>query len=62
MAFPHPKSRKHNYRKGDKPNNGGVVWKLFKRAINIADDRNAKDEVNPAQDQAFGGSGHGGLF
>ena len=23
MAFPHPKSRKDNYRNGDKPNNGG---------------------------------------
>jgi hypothetical protein len=46
IAFPHPKSRKDNYNKEDKPNHGGVVWKFFKRAINITDYRNAKDDVN----------------
>src|SRR5258705_6006545 len=26
MAFPHPKSRKDNYRHEDKSSSGGVVW------------------------------------
>ena len=54
MAFPHPKSRKDEYRKEDKPNRGGVVWNFFKRTINIAEDRNAKDDVNPAKNRTFG--------
>jgi hypothetical protein len=48
MAFPHPKSRKEEDRKEDKPNSGGVLRDLFKRAIDITDDRNAEDDVNPA--------------
>ena len=58
MALPHPKSRKDKYRNGDKPNNGGVVWKFFKRTINITDYRNAKDEVNQARNPTFGGINH----
>jgi hypothetical protein len=46
MAFPHPQSRKDNYRKCDEPNNGGVVWKLFKQTINVTDYRNAEYDVN----------------
>ena len=53
MAFPHPKSRKENYRNGHIPNNGGVVWKLFKRTINVTDYRNPEDDVNPAKDRMF---------
>jgi len=58
MAVPHPKSRKDNYRKEDKPNSGGVVWKFFKRTINVTEYRNAKDNVNPAQSRTFGGIIH----
>lgn len=39
MAFPHPKSRKENHRKEDKPNSGGVLWHFCKRSMNIAEDR-----------------------
>jgi hypothetical protein len=49
MAFPHPQSRKDNYRKGDIPNNGDVVWKLFKGAINVTDYRNAEDDVGSSE-------------
>src|SRR5204862_421707 len=28
MAFPHPKSRKEQYRKKDIPNSGGVIWSV----------------------------------
>ncbi len=58
MAFPHPKSRKHNYRKGDKPNNRGVVWKLLKGTINVTDYRNGEDDVNPATNRTFRGVSH----
>ena len=58
MAFPHPKSRKEHYRKEDKPNSGGVIWYFFKRTINIPDYRNAKDDVNPAENRTFGGVFH----
>src|SRR5258708_27064572 len=57
-AFPHPQSRKDNYRKGDKPNNGGVVWKLFKRTINVTDYRNAEYDVNRAENRTFGRISH----
>jgi hypothetical protein len=39
-------SRKNNYRKEDKPNNGGVLWDFFKRTINITGYRNATDDVH----------------
>ena len=58
MAFPHPQSRKDNYRKGDEPNNGGVVWKFCKRTINITEYRNAKDQVKTAKNRTFGGITH----
>jgi len=58
MAFPHPQSRKRDYGKGDKPNNGGVVWKFFKGTINVTDYRNGEDEVNPANNRTFGGISH----
>src|SRR3989442_9483023 len=61
VAFPHPQSRKDHYRKEDKPSCGGVVWKFFKRTINIAEYRNAKDDVNPAKNRTLGGSIHGRL-
>src|SRR5947208_5824878 len=54
VAFPHPQSRKDHYRKEDKPSCGGVVWKFFKRTINITEYRNAKDDVNPAKNRTFG--------
>jgi hypothetical protein len=55
MTFPHSKFRKDHYRKEDKPNSGGVVWKFFKRTINITEYRNAKDDVNRAGNRTFGG-------
>jgi len=58
MAFPHPKSRKEHYRNDAKPNTGGVLWKFFKGTINIAEYRNAKDDVNPAKNRTCGGIFH----
>jgi hypothetical protein len=46
--FPHPQYRKEHYRNDHKPNAGGVLWKFFKRTINIAEYRNAKFDMNPA--------------
>src|ERR1700730_12543402 len=58
MPFPHPQSRKDHYRNDDKPNTAGVLRKFFKRAINIAEYRNAEDDVNPAINRTFGGVFH----
>src|ERR1700730_8184940 len=58
MAFPHPQSRKDKYRNGDIPNHGCVVWKFFKRTINITGYRNAKDEVDQARNPTLGGITH----
>ncbi len=55
MAFPHPQSRKDHYRKEDKPSCGSVVWKFFKRTIDIAEYRNGKDDVNPAKNRGLEG-------
>ena len=52
-AFPHPQSRKGDYRKGDEPNYGSVVWEFFKRTINVTDYWNGKDDVNPAKNRPF---------
>ena len=61
MPFPHPKSRSDKHREEDISDRGGVIWNLFERTINVADYRDAKDQVNTANDHAFfGGSIHGG--
>src|SRR5882724_169414 len=62
MAFPHPQSRKDHYRKEDKPSCGGIVWKLFKRTINVTEYRNAKDDVNQAKNPTFGALVHDWLL
>src|SRR5882757_576785 len=54
VAFPHPQSGKDHHRNEKIPSRPGIVWNLFKRTINIADDRNAKDNVNPAKNPTFG--------
>jgi hypothetical protein len=59
MAFPHPKSGKRDYWNRDIPNNGSVVWKFLKWAINITDYRNGEDKVNPAKYGTFGCIFHG---
>ena len=61
MAFPHPQSRKDHYRKEYIPGGGSIVWKFFKRTINITEYRDAKDDVNPAENRTLGGSIHGRL-
>ena len=53
MAFPHPESRKEQYWNEDKPDTVGVLWKFFKRTIDITEYRNAEDDVNPAKNRTF---------
>ena len=55
MTLPHPQSRNGDCRNGDEPNHRGVVWKFFKRTINITNYRNAEDEVNQTGNPTFGG-------
>jgi hypothetical protein len=58
MAFPHPQSREEHYWNDDKPNTTGVLWNFFKWTVDITEDRNAKDDVNPSNDRTFGGIFH----
>src|SRR5579871_6013172 len=54
MALPHPKPRKKHNGNDKKPNAGGVLGDLFKRAINVAEYRNTEDDVNPAKNRTCG--------
>ena len=58
MAFPHPKSRKDNDRKEDEPKYRGVLLNFLGRTINVTEDRQAKDNVNPAENRTFGALVH----
>ncbi len=53
MAFPHPESREDKDRKEDKSNGGGILRNFFKRAVNVAENRNAEDDMNPANDRTY---------
>src|ERR1041384_8831216 len=54
----HPISRQDNYRSKDKPSDRGVVWKFSKRTVNVSENGNRNDQVNPAQNRTFGGGLH----
>ena len=54
MAFPHPQSRKDHNRKEDVPSCGGVVWKFFKRTVDITEFWYGNDDVNPAKNRTLG--------
>ena len=54
MAFPHPQSREDHDWEEDVAGWAGVVGKFFKRAIDVAEDRDAEDDVNPAKDRTLG--------
>jgi hypothetical protein len=58
MAFPHPQSRNNHDRKENTSSCGCVVWKFFKRTINITEYRNGHDDVNPAKNRTYGGIFH----
>ena len=58
VAFPHPQSRKDQYWKEDIPNNGSVVVSIRRRIINVTENRNATDDVNPAKNRTFGSIFH----
>src|ERR1051325_7934267 len=58
MAFPHPQSRKDHCRKEHVPGWSGIVRQFVKRTINISEDRNAEDEVYPANNRTLGGHFH----
>jgi hypothetical protein len=58
MAFPHPQSRNDHYRKKDESSCGGIAWEFVKWTVDIAEYRNAKDDVNPAKNRTLGGFFH----
>src|SRR5580693_4417915 len=51
MAFPHQQSGKDHERKEDEPGRRCVLWKLFKRTVEISVYRNGDDDVNPAKNR-----------
>jgi len=61
MAFPHPQSRKEQYRKKDIPDTEGVVVSIRRRIINVPEYRNATDDVNPAKNRPCGTLAHNHL-
>lgn len=61
VPLPQEKSGNGDQRDKDKANLRSVVRKVFKRAIDIAQDRNTRDEMNGALESAFCDIGHGGM-
>ncbi len=58
MPLPHPKPRKDQDRNEDKPK-VVTVWENFlRRTIDIAKNRKAKEDVNPAKNCTFGALVH----
>ncbi|MES2787997.1 MAG: hypothetical protein V4719_00140 [Planctomycetota bacterium] len=53
MTFPHPQSRQDEYGQEDIPSRASVIGDFFKWTINITDDRNTKDNMNPAKNRTF---------
>ena len=62
MALPHPEPRQHHDGKKDEPRRGRVVGEDLKGAVDIADDRNGADQMNPAEDHAQGCLSHGDSY
>src|SRR6478735_11197117 len=61
MTFPHPETGEKHHGKEHVAGRGRVVRKHLERAVDVADDRNGADEVDPAEDGTFGGLCHVGL-
>jgi hypothetical protein len=59
MAFPHPQPGNDHSSKEDVPSWESIVWKLFKRTVNITEYRNGKDDVNPANNRTLDLCFHG---
>lgn len=62
MTFPHPESRKDDYGEIDEPEVGKVLHGLRRRPINVTNERQGKDNVNPAKNRTLGGVLHGAWF
>jgi hypothetical protein len=53
MTLPHPQARKDHCGKKDIPGGERVLGNLVKRAVDVANDWNGQNEVNPAKDYAL---------
>jgi hypothetical protein len=51
MAFPHPQSRKDHDWYENIARLEGIVWQPLERTVNVTEDRNTEDEMNPAEDR-----------
>src|SRR4029453_9840618 len=62
MTFPHPEPRQEHDGEEDESRRGCIVRKDLERTIDVTDDWNGTDDVNPADDQACGGVVHDGCY
>ena len=51
MPFPHPQSRKDHDRNEHKPSLEGIARKFVEGTVDITEDRDAEDNVNPAKNR-----------
>ena len=58
MPLPHPKSRKHNRRKENKPNHRRILRNRLKRTINVPAYWNAQNKVKPPHNRTPRGTIH----
>ena len=59
MPFPHPKAAQHNEWEKYVSNKHYGFWNLRNGTINVSDNRNACDNMQPAEKFAFGRGFHG---
>src|SRR5579862_2686617 len=53
MAFPHPQARQDHDREEDKSGWGSILRKFVERTVNVAVNRNANHDVNPAKNRSL---------
>src|SRR6185369_14954317 len=56
VPFPHPQTTCDNHWYGNVTYYWRIVWKLFKRTIDITNYRNSKDYMNPAENSTLRGT------
>ena len=51
VSLPHPQARQRDGRQRDEADDRRVVGEVLERAVDVAEDRDAEDQVNPATDR-----------
>jgi len=58
VAFPHPEAGEDDGGEEDEAGGAGVLGEVFEGAVDVADDGDGEDQVEPAEEGAFGEGGH----